>query len=143
MDKMAKLGAKGEQKNNPVSLKEMKTITKSLHSTPQPKDSYHLQTRSQQVVIFRLRSDHNRLNKHLYKKMRAVPSPMCPCGDAEQDTAHVLDEWRNHQQLRKEVWPVPETLHSKLYGPLDSLQRTTHFISRSGLQVGRRSIRIR
>ena len=32
---------------------------------------------------------HNRFNKHLNKKMRAVPSPMCPCGDAEQDTAHV------------------------------------------------------
>ena len=41
-DKMAKLGAKGDQKKNPGSLKEMKSITKSLHSTPQPKDSYHL-----------------------------------------------------------------------------------------------------
>ena len=113
----------------------MKSITKSLYSMPQPKDSYHLLTRSQQVIIFRLRSGHNRFNKHLNKKMRAVPSPMCPCGDAEQDTAHVLDECRNHQLLRKEVWPVPETLHSKLYGPLDSLQHTTHFISSAGLQV--------
>ena len=109
----------------------------------QPKDSYHLLTRSQQVIIFRLRSGHNRFNKHLNKNMRAdlnknmraVPSPVCPCGDAEQDTAHVLEECRNHQLLRKEVWPVPETLHSKLYGPLDSLQRTTHFISSAGLQV--------
>ena len=38
-DKMAKLGAKLEQQNNPISLKEMKSITKSLHSMPQPKDS--------------------------------------------------------------------------------------------------------
>ena len=60
---------------------------------------------------------------------------MCPCGHAEQDTAHVLEECRNHQLLRKEVWLVPETLHSKLYGPPDSLQRTTHFISSAGLQV--------
>ena len=63
-----KLGAKGDQKNNPVSLTETKSITKSLHSAPQPKDSYHLLTKSQQVIIFRLKSGHNRLNKHLYKK---------------------------------------------------------------------------
>ena len=36
-DKMAKLGAKGDQKNNPVSLKKKKSITKSLHSTPSQK----------------------------------------------------------------------------------------------------------
>ena len=55
-----------------------------------------------------------------------MPSPMCPCGNTEQDTAHVLDKCRNYRLLRKEVWPVLETLHSKLYGPLNSFPRTTH-----------------
>ena len=34
---MAKQGTKGDQKNNPVSLKDMKSITKSLYSMPSQK----------------------------------------------------------------------------------------------------------
>ena len=134
-DKMAKLGAKDQQPNNGVSPKEMKTIIQSLHRMARPKDNYHLLTRSQQVVIFRLRTGHNKLNQHLFQKLRAVPSPMCPCGEAEQDTDHILQECRDLQALRAEIWPTQEPLHDKLYGPVDSLRRTTHFISRSGLQV--------
>ncbi|KAK7107715.1 hypothetical protein V1264_015589 [Littorina saxatilis] len=64
-----------------------------------------------------------------------VPSPMCSCGEAEQDTAHILRDCRSHQVLREEIWPLPESLHNKLYGPVAALQRTTNYISRSGLQV--------
>ncbi|KAK7098857.1 hypothetical protein V1264_003079 [Littorina saxatilis] len=69
------------------------------------------------------------------KKLHVVPSPMCSCGEAEQDTAHILRDCRNHQVLREEVWPMPESLHNKLYGPVAALQRTTNYISRPGLQV--------
>ena len=134
-DKMAKRGGKEQQENNPVLPSEMKTIIKSLHKTPQQHDSYHLLSRPQQVVIFRLRTGHNRLNQHLFRKMRAVPSPMCPCGEAEQDTAHILQECGIHRLLREEMWPAPEPLHNKLYGPVDALQRTAEFVSKSGLQV--------
>ena len=134
-DRMAKLGAEEDQENNPVNLEEVKTIIKTLHRTPQPQDSYHLLSRPQQVVIFRLRTGHNRLNQHLHKKMHVVPSPMCPCGEAEQDMAHILQDCRSHQLLRAEIWPTPESLYNKLYGPVDALQRTTDYISRSGLQV--------
>ncbi|KAK7116616.1 hypothetical protein V1264_002269 [Littorina saxatilis] len=60
---------------------------------------------------------------------------LCSCGEAEQDTAHILRDCRNHQVLREEIWPMPESLHNKLYGPVAALQRTTNYISRSGLQV--------
>ena len=134
-DKMAKRAGQEEQENNPVLPSEMKTIIKSLDRMPQQYDSYHLLSRSQQVVIFRLRTGHNRLNQHLFKKMRIAPSPMCPCGEAEQDAAHILQECGSHHLLREEMWPTQEPLYNKLYGPVDALQRTAEFISRTGLQV--------
>ncbi|CAC5370134.1 unnamed protein product [Mytilus coruscus] len=79
-DKLAKHGAEQQQEDNPVCYTEMKTIIKSLFNTPQQQDSYHQLTRSEQTTVFRLRTGHNRLNQHLYKVVKVVPSPMCPCG---------------------------------------------------------------
>ena len=134
-DALAKKGAKEEQENNTVSLTELNTITKALFKTPAEKDSIHLLTRPEQVTIFRLRTGHNRLNKHLHSKLKAVPSPMCPCGEAEQDASHILQDCRNLQQMRKKLWPEPTPLEDKLYGTADSLQRTTTFLTWTGLPV--------
>ena len=87
---MAKIGARDEQPENPVCLAESKTIIKALYRTSPPPDSYHSLTRQDQVTIFRLRTGHCRLNQHLHRKMKVVPSPMCSCGEAEQDTRHIL-----------------------------------------------------
>ena len=51
-------------------------------------DSYHQLTRSDQTTIFRLRTGHNRLNQHLNRVMKIISSPMCSCGEAEQDTSN-------------------------------------------------------
>jgi hypothetical protein len=97
----------------------MKTIIKSLFKTPQQQDSYHQLTRSDQTTIFRLRTGHNRINQHLNRVMKIIPSPMCSCGD------HTIPDvllWRsyhprcavqckipphltnmNHQALREEA----------------------------------------
>jgi hypothetical protein len=37
--------------------------------------------------------------------MKIIPSPMCSCGEAEQDTAHILQSCKNHRALREEIWP--------------------------------------
>ena len=87
------------------------------------------------MTILRLRTCHNRLRRHLHKVMKAVPSPLCPCGEAEQDSAHVLQDCRALQQLREELWPSPMPVEEKLYGQLDSLRTTAAFLRRSGLQV--------
>ena len=134
-DRQAKMGAMKEQKNNPVCLTEMKTIIKSLHKTPQTFDGYRQLSRPEQVTIFRLRTGHNRLNKHMNSKLHVVPSPMCPCEEAEQDAAHILQDCRYHRSLREETWPEPTTLQDKLYGPVETLQRTTTFMSRTNLQA--------
>ena len=43
-----------------------------------------------QLVLARLRSGHNRLNAHMHRKLKIVPSPSCPCGEEDQTTEHVL-----------------------------------------------------
>ena len=134
-DELAKLGAAQDQKDNAVSLAELNNIIKALFRTPAQKDSFHLLTRPEQVTIFRLRTGHNRMNKHLHSKLRVVPSPMCPCGEAEQDTHHILQDCGNFRQLRRQVWPEPTSIKEKLYGPVASLQATTAFIARTGLDM--------
>ena len=134
-DVLAKQGAEKEQESNAVNLAELNTITKALFRTPAQKDSLHLLTRPQQVTIFRLRTGHNRLNKHLHSKLKVVPSPMCPCGEAEQDALHILQECGNFRLQREAIWPEPTPMADKLYGTVESLQKTTAFLYQTGLCV--------
>ena len=69
------------------------------------------------------------------KVMKVISSPMCTCGEAEQDTAHILQTCKNHQALREEIWSLPTTLQVKLYGPVDTLQKTTRFVAVTEIQV--------
>jgi hypothetical protein len=134
-DGLVKHGAGQQQQENPVCLTEMKILIKSQFKTPQQQDSYHQLTRSDQTTIFRLRTGHNRLNQHLNRVMKIIPSLMCSCGEAEQDTFHILQTCKNHQALREEIWPLPTTLQEKLYGLVDALQKTTRFVVETEIQV--------
>jgi hypothetical protein len=67
--------------------------------------------------------------------MKIIPSLMCSCGEVEQDTTHILQTCKNHQALRKEIWPFPTTLQEKLYRPVDALQKTTRFVAETELQL--------
>ena len=113
-DRLAKEGSEQEQEDLPVSFTEMKTIIKSLYSTPHQQDSYHQLSRSEQTIIFRLWTGHNRLNQHLNRVLKVTPSPMCLCGEAEQDTIHVLQTCKNLHSIRTSIWPTPTTLQDKL-----------------------------
>ena len=133
-DKLAKLGAEKEQEENSVSYTEMKTVIKSLFRVSQPRDSYSQLSRQEQVIIFRLRTGHNRLNKHLHR-LKIVRSPGCKCGDDDQTAEHILQDCRDLQALRINTWPAAASLQDKLYGPVDMLRKTTQFIVGSGVQV--------
>ena len=134
-DKLAKAAAREEQPDHPVTFEERKSTIKALYRPPSKSDDYHLLSREDQVTILRLRTGHNRLRRHLHRKMKAVPSPLCPCGEAEQDSTHVLQDCRALQQLREELWPTPTPIEEKLHGRLESLTTTAAFMKRSGLQV--------
>ena len=103
-DRLATHGAGQQQPANQVCLTEMKTIIKSLFKTPQQQYSYNQLTRFDHNNIFRLRTGHNRLNQHLNRVMKIISSPMCSRGEAEQDTAHILQTCKNHQALWEEIW---------------------------------------
>ena len=100
-DRLAKQGAAGEKEDNTVSFQEMKTLTKACNRTPKQTEDHHMLTNREKVVIFRLRTGRNRLNQHMHIQCRPAPSPLCPCGEAEQ-SAHLLQDCLNHQRLRRD-----------------------------------------
>ena len=65
----------------------LKTIIKTLskkkwrqqHPNYNQSDSLHKLNRPEQVILFRLRTGHNRLNAHMYNKCKIGQSEMCPC----------------------------------------------------------------
>ena len=134
-DQLAKEGATLEQPDVQVSYKEKVTIIKALTKPRIPPDAYHLLNRAEQVVMVRLRSGHNRLNAHMHKRYKLVPSPKCPCGVEDQTAEHVLQKCKRHDRERSKTWPQETTLHQKLYGDVDELRRTTTFIADTGVVV--------
>ena len=134
-DRQAKSGSEKEQNNNKATYKEMQTLIKALHRPTQFRDGYHGLSRSEQVCIFRLRTGHNRLNKHMHSRFKLVESPKCSCGAAEQTAEHILQECPNFEDLRREIWPTPTSFEDKLFGPTDTLKITANFIHRTNLSL--------
>ena len=94
-------------------FREMKMLIKACNQTPKQTEDYHLLTQREQVVIFRLRTGHNRLNRHMHREF-GLHFP--PCGEAEQSAQHVLQDCLNHQWLREDFWPQATTM--QLYGTI-------------------------
>ena len=134
-DELAKLGAQEVQPDNSVNFIEKRTLVKAAMRQPTTRDAYHYLERQQQVVIMRLRTGHNRLNAHMFKKMKLAPSPLCNCGRSEQTTAHILQDCPIYTSERKAVWPEATPLQVKLHGCRQDLERTTSFVSTIGLTV--------
>ena len=60
-DNLAKQGSRDNQTNKPVSIEETTTIIKSIfRNRGNTRDNYHNLSRKEQVIIFRLRTGHNR-----------------------------------------------------------------------------------
>ena len=59
---------------------------------PTVQDPYYLLTRREQVTVFRLRIDHNRLNHHLFSKLRIGHTDQYPCSTGSQTTEHSLGD---------------------------------------------------
>ena len=134
-DHLAKEGAEKEQPDNSTSFGETRSIIRALTMPTRSRDDYHLLTREQQSVLVRLRTGHNRLNCHLHRKLKLVPSPTCPCGQEDQTAEHVLQRCPLHSNIRREVWPSETPIETKLHGSFQDLEKTTHFITRTGLTV--------
>ena len=142
-DSLAKEGTTQEQVDRSTSYSEAKTIIKAKlqskwiqqHSRYNRTDPYYLLTRQEQVVVFRLRTGHNRLNHHLYTKFRIGRTEQCPCETGSQTAEHLLQSCPLHDALRRRTWPDPTPVAQKLYGSLGDLQRTATYIAETGLSI--------
>ena len=142
-DQLAKEGSQLEQLDGGSSYAESKTLVKAAmarkwksdHPDSDPSDPIHGMTRSQQTIIFRLRTGHNRLRQHMYKRFKVGDSEICPCGQAPQNTEHVLQTCSSHKQLRARTWPNHTPLEKKLYGTTEELALTVDYIVASHLTV--------
>ena len=96
-DYLAKQGSKMQQPEVPTSYKEIRSILKqsfledwrAIHNYNPAQDDLHQLDRSGQSTIFRLRTGHCGLQKHLHR-MNLADTPDCPCGLAEQTVEHIL-----------------------------------------------------
>ena len=140
-DSLAKEGTKKEQVDRSTSYPKVKTILKAKqhskwrHKHPQYKkpDPYYLLTRREQVTVFRLRTGHNRLNYHLYSKLRTGYAEQCPCGTGSRTTEHLLQSCPIYEPLQKGIWPDHTPITRKLYGSLRDLWCTATFIEETGV----------
>jgi ribonuclease HI len=91
-DKLAKEGSKKEQPQPPISYHDAKTLLKNKFTTEwndkndgyQPqKDSINKLNRHSQTIIFRLRTGHCHLQKHM-KRLGLADTASCQCGAEEQ-----------------------------------------------------------
>ena len=73
-----------QQENLPITINQKKTITKNMFLVKKIHDDYHKLDRAGKGILIRLRTGHNRLNAHMNKKMKFVPSSMCSCNIEDQ-----------------------------------------------------------
>ena len=76
----------------------------------------------------RLRTGHNQLNAHMFRKMKLAPSSTCNCGLEDQTAEHMLQRCPLLLTARTDVWPTAVQLHNKLYGIKEDLEKTATFI---------------
>ena len=98
-------------------------------------DSLHKLNRPEQVILFRLRTGHNRLNAHMYNKFKVGESEICPCNADIMTAEHQLQHCRLLGAMRRDMWPEPTLLRDKLYGNLEELRRTAAFVRATGISI--------
>ena len=98
-------------------------------------DSLHQLNTPEQVILFRLRTGHSRLNTHIYNKFKVGESEMCPCNADVMTAEHLLQQCPLHDAMRRDTWPEPTLLRDKLYGNLEELRRTATFVKTTGISI--------
>ena len=142
-DDLAKEGTKYEQTDLKTNFSESKTLIKAKfkekwakeHPSHNKKDPYYQLNRKEQVIICRLRSNHNRLKSHMFNKFKVGDSAKCPCGRENQTTTHILQTCELLNTKRKQFWAHETTESQKLYGSLADLQRTVAFIIHAEISI--------
>jgi len=142
-DKLAKAGSKLPQPQTSTSYGEAKTLlrrqfkeewsNKNENYRPDH-DPFNKLDRKGQTTIFRLRTGHCRLGKHM-KRIGLTVSAACECGAEEQTPEHILQVCPHLEEHRQQIWTGNTSLRDKLWGSLADLQKTVLFVTSSGLTI--------
>ena len=108
---------------------------KQQHPNYNQSDSLHRLNRPERVILFKLRTGHNRLNAHMYNRFKVGQSEMYPCNADILTTEHLQQHCRLHDALRRDMWPEPTLLRDKFYGNLEELRRTAAFLRATGISI--------
>ena len=112
-----------------ISLETKKT----MEYDPQ-KDQINTLDRRTQTTIFRLRTGHCGLRKHL-KRLGLADSVHCECGSEEQTPEHILQTCPRMETVRQQFWPEDTEVGTKLRGQAAELQRTADCLAAAGLRI--------
>jgi ribonuclease HI len=142
-DRLAKRGAGLPQPHNSTSYKEAKTLLNRKKKSewkdrnkgykPQEDPINELDRRSQ-TTIFRLRTGHCGLRKHL-KRLGLADDAHCECGSDEQTPEHILQTCPHLETVRQEYWQEETSVGTKLWGSADDLRKTAGFLATTGLRI--------
>ena len=108
---------------------------KQQHPNSNQSDSLHKLNGLEQVILFRLRTGHNRRNAHMHSTFKVGESEMCPYNANIMTAEHLLQHCQQHDALRRDMWPEPIPLRDKLYRNLEELRRTAAFVRATGISV--------
>ena len=110
---LAKAAAKLPQPHLFTTYKEVKTLLKQKQKSawklknngydPQ-KDQINTLDRRTQTTIFRLRTGHCGLRKHL-KRLGLADSAHCECGSEKQTPEHILQTCPHLETVHQQFWP--------------------------------------
>ena len=142
-DRLAKATAKLPQLHFSTTYREVKILLKQKQKSawrlrnngydPQ-KDQINTLDRRTQTTIFRLRTGHCGLRKHL-KRLGLADSAHCECGSEEQTPEHILQTCPHLETVRQQFWPEDTEVGTKLWGQAAELQRTADFLAATGLRI--------
>jgi hypothetical protein len=126
-----------------ISYEDAKTVAKGhyhkqwkiIHPKFTAEDGYFQLSRSEQVMILRLRNGHNKMRYHLHTKLKIGTTSLCHCGLADMIAEHVLQEYPQLTDLRTDTRQTQVELEEKLYVGVESLKRTAKFIKQSGISL--------
>ena len=147
-DRLAKKGAMQEQPQCEVPQTTAKMIIKQnfkeewmnqwakgttgrivykQQNTVKTNDPIHLLQRKEQCAIFRLRTQHVPLNKHL-NRINPEHTPLCPLCDGHLETVeHTLFQCPGLVESRQQLLPSRPDLCNTLYTTTEQLKKTAQF----------------
>ena len=98
------------------------------------KDHINTLDRRTQTTIFRLRTGHCGLRKHL-KRLSLADSSQCEYSSEEQTPEHILQTCPHLETVRQQFWPEDTEVGTKLWGQAAKRQRTVDFLAATSLRI--------